>query len=562
MAQGTWRPLSERAQFMILPALFGLSATPHHILAFLTQFLNLLLLNNIVRRLSGNQWAGFAAAMLWAVNASLALPIGWPSAYSQIMSGLFLLTAFWLWIRYTETGNPRYQWAQWAVFLSGFLVQELNVVYPAIACFHAMLFAPRYVKKTLGLFVATIAYAIWHNRFAPKGHQGIYGLNIDTSIFTTLLKYTSMAIWPRNTEWFLHLDLRLRQPILAFLGFAILTLLAWAFLKKDKAILFGFALYLIILSPFLLLPNHVSDYYLSVPTAGLAMAFGCGLAAVWRKSVWMRMVALLFLGVYAIAGARLAYVITQGNREGSNHLRSMVLGVQQISQKHPGKTIVLEGINENLFIEGVYHNCFALVSAARVYLTKDNANQLKPYREMKELSDLTLPTEDFELGIRADTLVVFKYEKDRLRNTTLGYQATLSPRSNAPPKRVVVALPYFAYLLSKDWYTAEDGYRWMPKSAEVTIGGPSSAKEMLQVKGFCGAAQLRNGPILLSVEVNKVAMQDTEIKDCSQPLLLKFPLQAFAGQQQLKVVFRVNKTNRIEPDIRDLGIAIQEVRVQ
>ena len=126
----------------------------------------------------------------------------------------------------------------------------------------------------------------------------------------------------------------------------------------------------------------------------------------------------------------------------------------------------------------------------------------------------------------------------------------------------MVALPYFAYLLSKDWYTAEDGYRWMPKSAELTLGGPSSEKEMLQVKGFCGQAQLRDGPIRLSVEVNKVALQDTEIKDCTQPLLLKFPLETFAGQQLLKVVFRVNKTNRIDPDIRDLGIAIQEVRVQ
>ena len=57
MAQGTWRPLSERAQFMLLPALFGLlDATPHHMLAFLTQFLNLLLLNSIVRKLTGSQW--------------------------------------------------------------------------------------------------------------------------------------------------------------------------------------------------------------------------------------------------------------------------------------------------------------------------------------------------------------------------------------------------------------------------------------------------------------------------------------------------------------------------
>ena len=178
------------------------------------------------------------------------------------------------------------------------------------------------------------------------------------------------------------------------------------------------------------------------------------------------------------------------------------------------------------------------------------------------LSRFTLPVDEFELGIRTGSMVVFKHERDRFRNVTSGYLATIGERPVATPKRILIGLPFFAYLLSKDWYNVEEGYRWMPKTAELLIGGPSNAEEKLNVRGFCGAAQLRDGPIRLSIEVNKVAMPDTQINDCAQSFQLKFPLAAFTGQAQLRVVFRVNKTNRIDPDVRELGIAMEEVRVQ
>ena len=196
MAQGTFRPLSERAQFMVLRALFDLDATPHHVLAFLTQFANLLLLNIIARKLSGSMWIGFWAAALWSLNSALTLPLGWPSAYSQIMCGLFLLGALRLLIAYAETGQRRYNIAQWTVFLLGFGVQELNVVYPAIAAAYALLFARPFLRGTFALFVPSILYTALHGQFAPKASQGVYGLSIGPSIAVTLGKYSVMSLWP------------------------------------------------------------------------------------------------------------------------------------------------------------------------------------------------------------------------------------------------------------------------------------------------------------------------------------------------------------------------------
>ncbi len=59
MAQGTIRPLSERAFFMAGFSLFGLDALPFKIVIFATQFANLALVASIGARLSGLRCGGF-----------------------------------------------------------------------------------------------------------------------------------------------------------------------------------------------------------------------------------------------------------------------------------------------------------------------------------------------------------------------------------------------------------------------------------------------------------------------------------------------------------------------
>ena len=558
MAQGTWRPLSERAQFMILPALFGLDATPHHVLAFLTQFLNLILLNVIVRKLSGSALTGCAAASLWAVNASLALPIGWPSAYSQIECGAFLLGALWLWMKYAETGRRRYLLWQWAIFLLGFAVQELNVVYPAIALSYALLFAPRLAKLTLPLFLVSFVYALAHNQFAPNATEGVYGVHLGFGIFTTLRNYCAMALWPFNAEIYWKLSGALRTPIAALLAVFVLAIAAWAVAHQDRVILFGASWFFIVVSPFLLIPNQVSDYYLSLPAAGLAIFLSCAVGSLWRRARWLGIVAIFLTGISVAGNARVAFVITKSNAVASGRIRNLLFGVKQIAERYPGKAIVLNGIGNDLFTGAFYHHPFGLITAASVYIAPTNAAQLNAFREFKEFSSFTLPNDVVSHGINDGSLVVFNFENGRFQNVTETYQAALgSP--GALPKKVMLGVNSYAYLLQGGWYPPEGNYRWMGQSAGVRIGGPSEANTKLHLSGFCAPAQLNNGPIRLSVFVNEKSLEPALISNCDLPFKLSFPLNGLQKADQLVINIHIDKTIAVAPDVRQLGIALDEV---
>ena len=561
MAQGTWRPLSERAQFMILPALFGLDATPHHVLAFLTQFLNLLLLNNIVKKISASAFAGCAAAIFWAVNAGLALPIGWPSAYSQIECAAFLLGALWLWIRYAETGQRRYLVLQWAMFLLGFAVQELNVVYPAIALSYALLFAPRLAKLTAPLFLASLLYALAHNQFAPKAADGFYGVQMGVVTLATLREYCAMAVWPWSAEIYWRLGGAARTPIVAVLVLFVLARIGWAVARKDRLILFGAAWFFIVLSPFLLIPNHVSDYYLAVPTAGLAIVLSRAVSSLWRSARWLGAVAALLAGISLAGNAAVAFVITKSNSMASSRIHDLILGAKQITERYPGKAIVLNGIDNYLFTGAIYHHPFGLITSGNVYLSAANATQLQPFREYREFSSFTLPDDVVRHGIKDGSVVVFDFEKGRFRNVTETFQTALGS-SRALPRKVMLGVNAYAYLLKSGWYAPDGDYRWMGKSAGLTIGGSPKAEAKLYVSGFCAAAQLKSGPIRLSVFVNQKALPVALIGNCDQPFQLSFPLNGFEKNERLLLEFRVDRTIQIAPDLRELGVAMTEVRIE
>ena len=561
MAQGTWRPLSERAQFMILPALFGLDATPHHVLAFLTQFLNLVLLNNIVKRISGSAFTGCAAAICWAVNAGLALPIGWPSAYSQIECAAFLLGALWLWIRYAETGHRRYLVLQWIVFLLGFAVQELNVVYPAIALFYALFFALRLAKLTAPMFLVSLLYTLAHNQFAPKSADGFYGVQLGAVTFATLREYCAMAVWPWSAEIYWRLGGAARTPIVAVLVLFVLTVIGWAVARKDRLILFGAAWFFIVLSPFLLLPNHVSDYYLAVPTAGLAIVLSRAVVLLWRSRKWVGAIAALLAGISLAGNAAVVFITTRSNAIASSRIRDLMLGTKQIAERYPGKAIVLNGIDDALFTGALYHHPFGLITSGNVYIAAANATQLRPFREYKEFSSFTLPDDVVRHGITDGSVVVFDFEKGRFRNVTETYQTALGPRLDALPNRVMIGVTAYSYLLEGGWYAPDGDYRWMGKSARLQMGGSLKADAKLYLSGFCAPAQITNGPIRLSVFVNETALPVALIGNCDQPFQLSFPLNGFEKNQRLLLEFRVDRTIQIAPDLRELGVAMNEVRI-
>jgi 4-amino-4-deoxy-L-arabinose transferase-like glycosyltransferase len=157
-SQGTVRPLSERGFFMLFSYLFGLHALPYRIFVFLNQFLNIVLVMLVTRKLTRSELAGLLAPLFWLSNMALIVPMSWNSSYNEIQCATFLLLSFYLFIRYTETGERRFYWAQLIVFVLGFGGLEINVVYPAIAALYALLFARRYLRSTLPMLAVSAVF--------------------------------------------------------------------------------------------------------------------------------------------------------------------------------------------------------------------------------------------------------------------------------------------------------------------------------------------------------------------------------------------------------------------
>ncbi|HEY1496343.1 MAG TPA: hypothetical protein VGF49_17445, partial [Candidatus Solibacter sp.] len=271
---GTVRPLSERAFFLLSHGLFGLDPLPFRIVAFATQFTNLVLVAAIGARITGVRAAGFWAAVLWAINSAILVPLVWACAYCELMCGLCMLSAFYLLLRYIETGHRRYQVAQWAVFLLGFGALELMVVYPAIAAAYTWLCARRHFARTLWLFAGSAAYFVLHTIFVPPQKAGFYAMHLTGAVFRTLGVYWAWSLRPaalRDPRW-----LALTAVWMLTIGlvcFAIGKLRA-----GNRLPLFCLAWFLIAISPLLLLRDHLGEYYVFLPVVGLCWLAGWALS--------------------------------------------------------------------------------------------------------------------------------------------------------------------------------------------------------------------------------------------------------------------------------------------
>jgi len=195
-AQGTIRPFSERIFFMAGFSLFGLDALPFRIVVFATHFANLVLAASIGKRLTGSRTAGWVACVLWLVNSSNVLPLGWTCVYNQVLCGFFLLLAFYFLLRHIETGERRYFVWQWIAFLLGFGAQELNLMYPAIAASYTLLCARKHFRRTLPMFAVSAVYVAVHQWAAPAAKSGDYAMHFTGAMLRTLGTYWTWTLGP------------------------------------------------------------------------------------------------------------------------------------------------------------------------------------------------------------------------------------------------------------------------------------------------------------------------------------------------------------------------------
>ncbi len=515
-AQGTIRPLSERGFFLLFESLFGFDSLPFRIWVLGTMAASTALVAWITHRITGSRLAGFLAPILWVANSALSTILSWSSAYNEALCALCLLGALALFIRFAETRRQVFWWWQLVVFILGFGALEINVVYPALAAAYALCIgrssAKRLLLSLVPLFGISVVYFLLHRAVVPLPADGPYAIHLDGLIFRTLATYWHWSLIPLHWPG----RLLLRGRALLWITTAALAVFFVREIAKRRYLVVFFGLwFLIALAPMLPIPEHISDYYLTIPLIGLAMAGAWGVACAWPSWWPWRVAVLLLMILWLRVMVTDSLAASHWWLDRSGQVRAMVLGAAAAHQAHSEKTIVLDGVTTPLYEDAIAEAAFYPLGLDYVYLTPGSDIGIHPSTNPELLSRLVLDPAVMENAITHDEVVVYSVIGDHLRNITESYERSAPERffpdekSGKNPHRVEVGNPLLAYMLGPEWFSLESGVRWMPQQATVRLGGPGSAQEKLLLEGYCPGQQREAGATHLSVSVDGLRLAGT-----------------------------------------------------
>ncbi len=350
-AHGNMRPWSENLYFYGLKALFGITSVPFRVVLFATVMANLFLLDAILRQLTGKAWAAFAGMIFWLANPGIAPGLAWTCIFNQSLSTFFLLLS----LRMLLLRRWR---AQAIVFTLGLGSLETVVMYPAIAALYLWLYDRTQIRRALPLFAISAAFTVLHFVVAPAAKTGPYALQFDTRILRTFWSYLEMAVGPERLGHFYWMWPAWVVPVLTA---AMLAGLLAALVIAGRAGVLSAGWFALLLAPVLLLPDHVMDYLLFAPVVGIAIALAVALA---KQPRLIAPIALFYLACGFPAG----WHIVRWHHERSHLSRTLVLGVVEYSRAHPGKTILLTGMDTDQFHAGYADLPFELFGMKNVFL--------------------------------------------------------------------------------------------------------------------------------------------------------------------------------------------------
>jgi hypothetical protein len=347
-AQGTVRTVSERIPYTSFVALFGMSSWPFHCLQILTFIAVTVMLTRLCNDLCGSRGSGWIAALLWTANYAVSVSLYWSAVYYELLCSLLFVTALWLLVRYTQTNNRRYLLAQWIVFLLGFGVLELNVVYPALAAVYALCCARHLLAKVLPLFVPSLLYSVAHLISTPLATEGPYRMHWDAGVFSTLWLYFKIALGPVRLSNIGILASKPRSLATLILTVAILGFLVSQIARRRPVSAFFASWFLIVLAPLVPLRDHITDYYLTIPFIGLAMLSAEGLSTAWKSGHAGRLAAIALAAVYLIPNLMIGRATAASFRNEGERNRRILEPVTRDARARGASRIVISGVTSDL----------------------------------------------------------------------------------------------------------------------------------------------------------------------------------------------------------------------
>jgi hypothetical protein len=420
-------------------------------------------------------------------------------------------------------------------------------------------------RGTLPRFIPAVIFTAVHFFLIPKTEGQYYSLAIDHRLPATFLKYVSWALAPgliRVTPdgW------RLLGLIFAPLtGVALLAFAAWRFPSRGLTPIFCIGWFVLPLIPVLPLPDHTTDYYLTVPVLGLAWLAGWSIASAWSVTgagrfkvtgqVLARAVSVMLVAAYLAGSIHEIDLATAWVYEHSDRMRVLLEAVDDAVRRHPVTTIVLSGVDQELFQSGFQDNPFQLYGVEHVYLAPGEEHRIQSRLDLGGLAHFIItPPKALDLIDRGQARVL-AVSANQVTDVTRAYAAILSGSTRSPGNFVDVGDPSYTAQLGGTWFPLEGGVRWMSASATVKLSGIDASAQKLYVTGYAPAAVSASGSVTLNFRGNGRTIASAVMKKADDRFSLAFPLPAaLIGQSSVEVSIDASKTVRFPGDERDLGV--------
>ena len=267
------------------------------------------------------------------------------------------------------------------------------------------------------------------------------------------------------------------SAVVAVLSAAFIAALVAPLRSGNIQILFGPAWFLITLGPLLPLLGHRSDYYLTIPAIGVAMAAAQGISRGWRNGWVWRWTAVAAVLLYLGPMIRMDRIAARWWRERDLPIRAVVLGVGQARENHPDKAIVLTGVTDDIYNDAVAHSAFLAEGVDRVYLTPEAEDSLHPGFEPELLQSVVMEPAVLRRALLDHSAVIYSLAADHLRNVTDVYRRRMLNRlPDSAPRRVEVGDPLYAFALGPEWGPIVSGSRQVPGTATLRLGAPRNGR--------------------------------------------------------------------------------------
>jgi hypothetical protein len=305
-----------------------------------------------------------------------------------------------------------------------------------------------------------------------------------------------------------------------------------------------------VLSPVLPLRDHMTEYYVYLPVIGLAWLAGWAAVSAPRPAV----IALAL--VYAVMVLPEVVVASAWNHDLTIRVRHLVEGVAGAHERNPNKAILLDGIDTDLFWNGVLDKPYRLFGLDHLYLSPGSENHIDAHPDLGNINEYILPADVVANALKREEIVVYDARGPRLRNITQLYAAL--PHDRTLPARVDAASPLTSYLLGPEWYKSDGDHRWMPKRATLRIAGPAAPGAQLYLRGECPGQLI---PLSVTVSIDGVPLPSTQIKDGAFEVTFPLPDSA-VGKPELNIVVETARTFRPASDPRDLSLAFGSFEIK